>query len=175
MKVNRNRSRAEVLENEVFQKQILGTTFTMINTTDGIIKQRTFRNFDRLKFETGNRIEDCVFEDCDKIYFDGCRVENCVFKRVGMIYVIGSNISDSRFTGLRCSDNVLLIDLVDSEIRHCSFDGVCFEETPYLCSSAGDSWIESVIFFDDDGSHEEQKIVLFEQIVGSIFKHKTID
>lgn len=161
----------EALENGIREEKVLTTTYIMMNAPNKVVAHHTFRNFDKLDFEEGTLIEDCVFEDCGTISFDECRIENCSFVRVDTIFSARSNFTNSKFKELVC-ENDMVISLEDSEISHCRFEDVELREDSYLCDGIGTTWIEHSSFSNIRTSREDKEIIICEETVGKIFKRK---
>lgn len=164
-------NKQEALKNGICEEQIFSVTRIVMKATDGVVAHHTFRNFEKLEFEEGTRIEDCVFEDCGDITFDECKVDDCSFSRIETIFSARSNFTNSQFKELVC-DNDMIISLEDSEISHCSFDDVELREDSYLCDGVGTSWIEHSSFSNIRTSREDKEIIICEETVGKIFKKK---
>lgn len=161
----------DALQNGNSEKQIFSTTQVTMCSKNKVVSNHTFRNFDKLEFEEGMLIKDCVFEDCGNITFDECRIDNCTFKNISTIFSVRSNFTNSEFRELIC-DNDMIISLEDSEISHCSFYKVELREDSYLCDGVGTSWIEHSKFSHIRTSREDKEIIICEETVGKIFKRK---
>ncbi len=164
-------NKEEALANGVYEKNILSVGLVMMKTTNKVVAHHTFRNFEKLEFEEGTLIEDCIFEDCGTITFNECRIENCSFSRIEFIYSTDDCFSNSKFSKLVCDDD-MLISLENTEITHCSFDDVELREDSYLCDGVGTAWIEHCSFSNIRTSREDKEIIISEQTVGKIFKRK---
>ncbi len=164
-------SKEEALANGIYEKEIFTTIYIMMKATNKVVAHHTFRNFEKLEFEEGTLIEDCVFEDCGTITFDECRIENCSFARIDTIFSTRSNFTNSNFRELVC-ENDMVISLEDSEISHCSFEDVELREDSYLCDGVGTSWIEHSSFSNIRTSREDKEIIICEETVGKNFKRK---
>ena len=166
-------NKEDALKNGITEEIILDCYSKIVmNAADGVVAHHTFRNFDRLIFEQGTLLEDCIFEDCTELQLDECQIHNCVFQRVDTIFAIDSIFVNSKFTELACEDDMVLIDLTDSKISHCSFDDIELGEESCLCSGTADSWIEYCRFTNIHTYEEEQDIFQCEKTVGKIFKRK---
>lgn len=164
-------NKQEAMKNGICEEQIFSVTRFVMKATDGIVAHHTFRNFEKLEFEEGTRIEDCVFEDCGDISFDECKINACCFSRINAIFSVRSNFTNSQFKELVC-DNDMIISLEDSEISHCSFYDVELREDSYICDGVGTSWIEHSSFSRIRTSREDKEIIICEETVGKIFKKK---
>ena len=164
-------NKEEALANGICEVQIFSNTRIVMKTPNTVVSHHTFRNFDKLAFEEGTLIIDCVFEDCGSIAFDECRIDSCSFVRIDNIFSARSHFTNSKFKELAC-ENDMIISLEDSEISHCSFENVELREDSYLCDGVGTSWIEYSDFSNIRTSREDKEIVICEETVGKIFKRK---
>ena len=165
------KNKEEALANGIYEKEIFTTIYIKMKATNKVVAHHTFRNFDKLEFEEGTLIEDCVFEDCGTITFDECRIENCSFTRIDTIFSTRSNFTNSHFKELVCESD-MVISLEDSEISHCSFEDVELREDSNLCDGVGTSWFEHSSFSNIRTSREDKEIIICEETVGKIFKRK---
>lgn len=164
-------NKEEALQNGICEKQIFSDSCITMCANDNLISNHTFRNFEKLEFEEGTLIENCVFEDCGNITFDECRIDNCTFKKISTIFSVQSNFTNSEFRELVCN-NDMIISLEDSEVSHCSFNEIELRKNSYLCDGVGTSWIEYSNFSRIRTSREDREIIICEEMVGKIFKHK---
>lgn len=164
-------NRQEALSNGMYEAKVFNLVDIVMKAVDGKVSHHTFKNFDKLKFEEGTCIEDCVFEDCGDITFDENNVKGCTFKRISTIFSTRSSFEDSSFSELYC-ENDMIISLEDTEITDCSFDDVELQNDSYLCDGVGTSWLESCAFSRIRTSREDKEIIFCEETVGKIFKRK---
>ena len=164
-------NKEEALANGVYEKNILSVGLVMMKATKNVVAHHTFCNFEKLEFEEGTLIEDCIFEDCGTITFNECRIENCSFARIELIYSTDDCFSNSKFSELVCDDDTILA-LENTEITHCSFDDVELREDSYLCDGVGTSWIEHSSFSNIRTGRDDKEIIICEETVGKIFKRK---
>jgi hypothetical protein len=159
------------LANGIYKEKIYSVTRITMKATDGVVAYHTFRNFEKLEFEDGTKIVDCVFEDCGDITFDECAIEGCTFKRVETVFLTRSSVNNCSFSELVC-DNDLILSVEDTTIAQCRFDDVELRNNSYLCDGVGTSWVEQCNFSHIRSSRDDKEIIHCEETVGKIFKRK---
>lgn len=68
-------------------------------------------------------VENCVFENCETVYFADCQVTNTIFDGVETLYADRSDISACDFYNLRCDRDCILC-LEDTKVNFCGFANV---------------------------------------------------
>ena len=116
-------------------------------------------------------LEDCVFENCNSVYFSDCKVHNCQFYGVETVYADRTPIGGCDFEHLRC-DNDCVLCLEDSEVSFCTFKDVELTNKAHLVNGVGDVWIESCSFENIRTDREDRELFLCEEMIGKIFKKK---
>ena len=165
-------SKEEALKNGIVGKEILGSEFITMQADDGIVAHHTFRNFDRLTFTENTLIENCIFVNCAEIDFDTCQIHQCEFRRVDNIIAEECNFINSKFTEMKCDEDLVVMELSDCKISHCRFDNITIGKGAYLINGFGNTWFACCQFCNIRTADANQEITLGEKNVGKILKRK---
>ena len=164
-------NREEALENGIYEKHIFSGPYIMMRADNGVVAGHTFINFEKLEFEEGTSVEDCVFENCGDITFDESKAENCIFTDVDTIFSTRSNFKNCKFKDI-VGDRGCAISMEDGEITGCSFENIKLMDEAYLIEGYGEAWVENCTFKDIQTTREDRKLFIMEEERGFIIKKK---
>ena len=152
-------NRTMALSNGITEEDTGSDNTVMRLTSDCSVNYgNTFRNFSRIKFQK-QRIEHCVFEDCDLIIMEDCIINDCIFENTNIVKAVSSTISNSRFRDITCtfSDSIIVIEQCD--IINCTFEKLKLYNKSYLIDADIASWVEACTFTDIQSSRFDKALI----------------
>ncbi len=129
------------------------------------------RGFPLLKVRNKN-LKDCIFSHCVHVSLEDCSAEHCEFSRVDTVFLDNTQVLDSAFRHIRCSQGGFAISMEDSTLSDCVFSDITLENGCYLADGVGECLVENCCFEQVSTDREDGELFVCEETTGKLLRRK---